>query len=155
MGLNKRKTAKAYELYPEDSELRETFIRGFDYQEEAIELENRKYIWLTICTGVVIIAMAIYMYTLEPKSTPLFASSLITISLILVNAVSISKWLGNGWSLIISFGFGFLLFFLGRGEVSFETLKDIWLAIMKDKSGVSSVYIQSIEENSLWSLLKK
>lgn len=125
MSLHQRKKDKAKADYA-NAELREAFKDGFDYYEDALKLENAKSMWWTIGSFLVIIILSSIMYTMNQNSLELFATSLVCLCIVIINGYHVSKWLGTKWCVPIT-GMGALLFFfLGRGDISFQTLYIIW-----------------------------
>lgn len=148
MSLNERKKIKAQELYPNDPDLREAYKDGFDYYEEALKKENRPSMYWSIFSFLAIVGLSLYMRTLDQKSLGLYLASLLTIGVLLINVFHIAKWLGKSWTLPISFGVGLLFFFLGRGDVSFETTKKLWVHFWAKEVNVEPE-ILPVEETSI------
>lgn len=129
MGLNKLKKAKANDDYPDKVELQTAFKDGFDYYEDAKDEERRKFkvsFWITSATVIVLsIVIGILKYSNVPN-VYILIFSILTIVGIVWNGYVATKFLGNSWAILISFGAGFLILFLCRGDVTFEQISEMW-----------------------------
>lgn len=98
-----------------------------DFKKEVDEKEgkDRKSAIIGVVVSTIFICLLVCIIFFKHQNKNLvFVLSILTVPLVVANAIYMEKWKNFSWSLIASFGFGLGLLFIGRGDYTFKDAAD-------------------------------